>query len=342
MSADVVKDTQRLGHAITDWNSVISRAAGLEVAPVVLSNLRLHLSTVLPADARHVAASEETAVRAEALRKTLVLVGLVNKLDKAGIDVIVLKGPSVAVAAYGDVSLRSFSDIDLLVLRKDVDRARSLFVDSGYRPDFLPAAEKELIKSRRALEFSGPTLKVELHTALLERYLRFEIPWQEMWERSTRVECAGSTIRVLGRAHEFVFLCAHAAKHEWERIRWIADLAQLSEQLDSKLVTEIISVAEATRARRIVALALRMVAEVLGSTDLPERLMSLASRVDTDPCVTMALERLGLVGEEPKVTRFLRTVHPVLQPLRFWMSARERFADRVLGMTQLAVGSIRR
>ena len=46
------------------------------------------------------------------------------------------KGPTLAQFAYGDVALREFGDLDLLLQESDFPRARSLLVDQGYRPHY--------------------------------------------------------------------------------------------------------------------------------------------------------------------------------------------------------------
>jgi hypothetical protein len=46
----------------------------------------------------------------------------VKKLDEAGVAYAVVKGPVLAGHAYGGLEYRAFSDVDLLITRRDLDR----------------------------------------------------------------------------------------------------------------------------------------------------------------------------------------------------------------------------
>ena len=48
------------------------------------------------------------------------------------INLLVLKGPILAVDLYGDVSLRTSSDLDMLIPIQELDRAEKLLLKLGY------------------------------------------------------------------------------------------------------------------------------------------------------------------------------------------------------------------
>ena len=58
---------------------------------------------------------------------------ILRMLEAAGIPVIVLKGAALAQTIYPDIALRPMTDLDLLVLQKDLDRAVTLIRESGYQ-----------------------------------------------------------------------------------------------------------------------------------------------------------------------------------------------------------------
>jgi len=67
------------------------------------------------------------ALRAEAqesaiagLARARELVALIAGLGEAGVAALAIKGPVSALLAYGDLGLRRFSDLDLLVAPEDV------------------------------------------------------------------------------------------------------------------------------------------------------------------------------------------------------------------------------
>src|SRR5207237_1564484 len=107
------------------------------------------------------------------LSRTLQVVDLSRAFAEAAIPAIVLKGPALAIQAYGDCSRRSFGDIDLLVKKNDLPMAQKLIDGWGYTPKFGALMADRLVNGQHALEFSGPGPNIEVHWSLLSRHLRF-------------------------------------------------------------------------------------------------------------------------------------------------------------------------
>jgi hypothetical protein len=57
---------------------------------------------------------------------------ILTAFARAGVAVIVLKGPALASEHYPDPALRPFTDLDLLVRRHDRDRAIDVLSAVGY------------------------------------------------------------------------------------------------------------------------------------------------------------------------------------------------------------------
>ncbi|MDQ3081330.1 MAG: nucleotidyltransferase family protein [Gemmatimonadota bacterium] len=313
-----------------NWENLFHLAEQWEVEPVAFSNLRLRFSEAIPPEVLSRAAVREREARGIALARSLLLAQIVKQLRRSGIRSIVLKGPAVALAAYDDASMRTFSDVDLLVEVHNLTAARESLVATGYTTDYDLAAEPALIRNGHALEFSGPGTKVELHWSLVSRHLRVGFDARELWKESQPARLAGTDISVLAAQHQFLFLCAHGAKHEWERMRWICDVAQLADRLDKTTANAVIGAAARTHTRRILTLALRLVREVFGADASPFLGEAEGRPHDTDRLVAAAMQRLGLSGQASvPSTPWLARVDPRLRPLVFWLQARERRIDRI-------------
>jgi len=313
-----------------DWDALLRRAEGWELEAVVFSNLRSVFGEAIPPEVLETVTDLERQSRARTLARTLITVDLASKFEAQGIDTIVLKGPAIGATAYGDPSLRSFEDIDLLVRRRDMERARAMVMTIGYKRQYEPSHESFLIDQHHALEFSDSRTRVELHSALVERYLRLKIHESDLWSGSLRVQCAGGSLRVLAQHHLFLFLCAHGAKHEWERPRWIRDIAQLVSKLDSAGAGEILELAERTHALRLVSLGVRL-ASAMFNADVSafpgERLVPGA---DTRALVELVMARAGLLKAAPHgVSTRIARYDPNIGPLIFWVAARERPIDKI-------------
>jgi Uncharacterised nucleotidyltransferase len=133
-----------------------------------------------------------------------------------GIPVISLKGPWLAQRLYGDVSLRTCRDLDLLVRRRDILFAEELLAKIG----FVPAGHRQ--------DYERPwhrdDVRVELHHDV-ENPLAFDFDIESAWRRSLISSFQGIPTRLLAPSDELLFLCLHGVRHRFERLSHIVDLA---------------------------------------------------------------------------------------------------------------------
>jgi len=313
-----------------DWKVMETLASRWQIEPLVFRNLVLHYRQAMPEPVANAFVLRARETRAHALTRTLVLLDLVQRIESAGIPVLVLKGPAVAIAAYGDASFRTFGDVDLLLHREDLVAARKLMLDLGYRPDYALGIEAGLIRDQHALEFSNGRNKVELHWSLLSRHLRFDLDPQEVWDNSKLVPCLSSEILTLDHARLFLFLCAHGAKHEWALFRWVCDTAQLAARLDSAETTEVLRLAEQHHTRRLLSIGVRLTRDTFGEeySGFPPGV--LVPESDTRELVAFASKGLLPATDSSPGTRgMLMRLHPYIAPLTFWIRSRERLRDRI-------------
>ena len=323
-----------------NWDRVFMFAALFEVEPVFFSNLRSLTGSEIPAEVLDRAAIVERDSRALALSRTLLLVDLYRKLERIGIPVIVLKGPALGAMAYGDPSMRTYQDIDFLTTREYLPRARDLLLGVGYKRDYDADSESLLLAGDHALEFSGPGSKVELHCALVERHLRFDLGGDELWNEASTVECAGAKLKVLDRARLLLFVCAHGTKHEWTKFRWICDVAQLADRIDDNDARKVVALAARAHATRILSLGLGLAREILGqdlslfSSLFPAR--DRDSSRESESTFSYVRHRLGL-GEavSPGDRAWIDRVDSDAASLLFWARSRERWVDRVASVARV-------
>lgn len=328
--ASRVRIERRLSEPV-EWEAFCDLAARWQVEPTVFGNLRTDYAAAVPAAVLSDIIPKEKEARALAVMRTLMLVDLVRRLREAGIRTIVLKGPAVAIAAYGDYSRRTFGDVDLLLHRSDLPQARDFLLTRGLVRNFSPEMERALIADQHALEFSDARTKVELHWSLLSRHLRFDIDLDRLWADSEKVNCMGEEITVLRREHLFLYLCAHAAKHEWALFRWILDVAQLEQRMDGAEAERVMALAEGTNTRRILALALRLVRDTFGDENSPFPARALLPDRETRALVELVRSRLDPAQLERRrlLPARVERIHPYVGPLAFWIRSRERKRDQI-------------
>jgi len=137
------------------------------------------------------------------------------EFDSHGIPVIALKGPSLAERLYGDVALRNYDDLDLLVRRGDVARTETLLTALGFVPAGRPH-DYERQWRRGGILF-------EVHHDV-ENPLAFDFGIAGAWLRAQAAEFHGVPVHLLAPADELLFLCLHSVRHRFQRLRHIMDL----------------------------------------------------------------------------------------------------------------------
>src|SRR5437870_3000271 len=174
------------------------------------------------------AASRRSARRR--LRATGELLSLLELFEADGIPAAPFKGPVLAAVLYGDVALREFVDLDILVRRRDVGRATDVLLSRGYRPEVPVEAGHEAALLASGYHYPlrrDDGLAVELHWNLAPREFPYPLDAEEVWTRLRPVPLGGRTVHTLGAEDLLLFLCAHGAKHCWWRRQWVADVAEL-------------------------------------------------------------------------------------------------------------------
>lgn len=152
---------------------------------------------------------------------------VLHDFSAAGIDTILVKGPVTSLLAYGDPSIRSFTDLDLLIRQRDIPTAFERMRSLGFECD-LPESAIRADKIPGEYVFYKPERRmVELHTEYSFRYYPKGMPIENLFSRSRQVLLENREVRALSLEDELVFDCVHGAKDFWARLMWVADIAAL-------------------------------------------------------------------------------------------------------------------
>ena len=115
-----------------DWPRLVEMASGHGVMPLLYRAFRKNYAHLVPREILsqfRLAYQNNTAWN---LLLTAELQKIVNRLESNGIPCIPYKGPALAAQLYGDIALRQFGDLDILVRRRDVLKSRDLIAAMGY------------------------------------------------------------------------------------------------------------------------------------------------------------------------------------------------------------------
>lgn len=224
-----------------------------------------------------------------AARLSMELLRVIRLLEGRGIPSAPFKGAAIAASAYGNVWLRQFSDIDLLVPPEHAVEARRALEESGYRPTqpMTPRQEAEHVRaSPFAYSFSlvreGGHMAIDLHWRLSEcGHPAFPRRLSEPWGRLVERRLGEARVRTFDPEDTLLLLSAHAAKHGWERLRWIGDIAWHAEARPAPDWTAALATAVESGpiAERTLLVSLALVERLLG-TALPA---AARERIARDP-----------------------------------------------------------
>lgn len=301
-----------------DWSEAIEFAQHHGLIPRLCWNLRSYQIKVPES------ASLELLNRAngaQALRLSAVLVQTVGILSEHQIPVVAFKGPSLASLLYANVSLRSYGDLDLLLLPEDVKRARIALQERGWAvtEEFADVHDGSFLETQCEIGFVRNETLIELQWALAPRFFSLDLPLRDMIRRAVTVEVVGTPIQTLAADDLFVALAVHGAKHLWSRIGWILDIAALldSETLNAGRVAEI-----ATRhhLKRVVAVAC-ILAERISNVRMPPQMSELAGEDPRASVIASALFEDAIHGSQ-------RYLPESLAYYTMSASLRERWTDR--------------
>jgi hypothetical protein len=195
---------------------------------------------------------------------------------------LVTKGPALSVRCYGDPGLRQYGDLDLVVREADIRRATQAMLELGYEPRIpLAAIDAKKMPGEYAFRKSGTHLLVEFHTERTFRYHPRPLQIENLFQRRASVTIDNREVPALSLEDELVLICVHGAKHFWERLMWIADVAALISSRHAPDWDRVVAVAREVGAERILRLGLRLASDLLGAK-LPAQL---ETSVQTDRAV---------------------------------------------------------
>ncbi|HEX8837807.1 MAG TPA: nucleotidyltransferase family protein [Candidatus Acidoferrum sp.] len=295
-------DKQRLPKLLcgVDWHRLLMLAEAHGVLGQLTAGLNNDTDAMTAPETRPLWLERVRAQSFLTLRLTAELFRLLELFGKQGISTLVIKGPVLAAQAYADPSVRSYGDLDLLVWQRDIRRATELMIASGYEAAVsLKAIDDGKIPGQYLFSKPDSQLLVELHNDLTLRYFPRPLPIEDFFARQVRVPIDGHGVPAPCLEDELVLICVHGAKHFWERLSWIADVAGLVSRQASIDWERAASTARSVESEHLLHTGLRLAVQVLHA-ELPEKIAArvLADEVATD-LVARAVRWLPSAGYEP-------------------------------------------
>ena len=250
-----------------DWNRLLELAMRHKIMPLLYDGLaKLHSESV-PEDFRELHKRYLTnAVRNEFLAEELTKI--LRILETHRIRVLPVKGPALAMLAYGDLSLRMFDDLDLLLRTDNINRAKTALISEGYEPlvELSEIERKAHIEAGWGCSMRSPEKDyyVELDSAVTPEYFSFHLRPAVLWEKTETISLGKHRLHTVSAENLLIILCVHGTKHLWKRLAWIFDIGQLVRKRTDIHWRRVLVRAKTLGGLRMVLMGLEICRQVLG------------------------------------------------------------------------------
>jgi hypothetical protein len=315
-----------------NWPALLSLAEEHGLRSLLYWHLNAHCPDAVPAD---VLASLREHFRRN-LQHNLLLTGelrsLLKHFDSARIRAVPFKGPALTMALYGNLALREFCDLDVLVHRDDVPAAKRSLESRGYGSHFSVSDAQivSFVRHHTDLSFHDDqrAIVVEIHWEFLPKLMGFRLDPTGLWRHLDAVSLGGESFVTLPPVESLLLAAAHGCKHGWERLGWVCDIAEWVRVHRDADWAKILREARQLGCERMLLLSLCLANDLL-DTRLPDEVSDALRRDRVAVTLARQVREVLFLPEEPNASLVGRWL--------FHLRARERLRDRIEYLARLVL-----
>jgi hypothetical protein len=233
----VEAEVNRALSSAPNWTRLVELALRHRLAPALLSALEAADTQLVPSDLLVALRTHCQRLRAHSLALLEELFSVLDALEQRSVTAVSFKGPLLGQQLFGDVGQRYPGDLDLLVHQEDVTTVCDVLEARGFVDAVRSAGTATMISSQHEMyrrvqcehlyirDFDGAI--VEPHWGLSQRALAVDVDYAGMLSRAEVATLCGRPVLTLAPPDLLLALCVHGAKHHWDRLAWIRDVAAL-------------------------------------------------------------------------------------------------------------------
>jgi hypothetical protein len=253
---------------IKDWDEFISTVYSHGVFPLVYLTLKKYEDKISSNVLNYMKSIYMDIVKYNMLL-TSELINIMKLLEENNIKAIAFKGPTLSQLAYGDITLRQYVDLDILVEKEDLTKVNKINLDNNYL-----CTNNKLIEKSKNLEYIKDityinikkNVNLEIHIKLFSFYLLNNF---DIFKRNQNISISNYNFKVFNINYLIVYLSIHGSRHIWERIEWIVDINRLLINQSDKIdFDEIYSIAKKLDSEISVNLAFYLCIHLFNNKDL--------------------------------------------------------------------------
>jgi Uncharacterised nucleotidyltransferase len=255
-----------------DWDYFRRAAVNHGVAALCYKQLRAAWPERAPGEPMEWLREHAKAVAGRNLYLSAKLAALLAGLRGRGVTAVPYKGPVLAMMAYGNLALREFDDLDLVLSERELPQAWKLLEAEGYAAEAgaAPAGAANGAPGQYAFLSPGGDYLVELHTERTLRHFPKALDPARFTRALVPVRMNGDAILTFSPEETLVFLSVHGTKDFWARLLWVADVAELAQIPQGLDWQKALAAAHELGCGRLVRLALLLAHSLLEAPMPPE------------------------------------------------------------------------
>jgi hypothetical protein len=290
-----------------DWQLLLNLASQHFVRPILLQSLKCVCWDSVPKEIKLELMMFNRANAQKNLLFTRELLQLIDLFNKNAIPIAAFKGPILSRIVYGDISLREFSDLDVIVAKDNLSKAQDILLARGYQADFTDRDFRAAFQSYQgqyAFRHGNTGIAVDLHWRLSGAAVPLTLA--AIWPRLEQVTIAGRTVFTLSQDDLALFLAEHGTKEGWRSLIWVCDFAEVVRKYKDIDWGAVLDRAQRRNSSRSLLLAIALASTLL---DAPAP-VALIARAHKNSAVRKLAEKaqLGMLrsAQEPETAEFLR------------------------------------
>ncbi|RQW77439.1 MAG: hypothetical protein EHM14_14385, partial [Methanothrix sp.] len=202
-------------HNDIDWDLLLDVANRERIRPLLYRNLILISPEKVPSTVMARLRNEYLRNSSRNLLLTRELLFIIEIFNANGIPIMPFKGPVLAEQVYGDLALRSFKDLDLMIPEREYNRAEELLQSLGYANNlkFTPAQNAAFLKSEYHQHFVNDKTgtHLELHWRISSSLFSLQPDLSGAWNRAGIMTILGKKVPSFSPEDMLLIMCEHGA-----------------------------------------------------------------------------------------------------------------------------------
>lgn len=320
----------QLSNSVLDWSIILRLAAQHGMTAMLGHILNQSCQDLLPRDIHKIFQINLHGTKIRNLFLTKHLIQVLNFLRESGIVAIPYKGPTLLQTVYGNIGMRKFNDLDLLVSPKDFTKSKTLLLANGYQ-------HKEDFGWEASFYHPELQIEIDLHQSLVPSHFSDGITYEMLLQQCVELKFLESglenaIVSVLNSEHLFLLLCVYTVKDHCShklRLCQLVDAVNLIQSAPEFNWDMVRDIAQSFGFWRLVLVQLQLL-RWIWPLNLPASFQaSIVEDRSVNDLAQAIYDRL-ILPEISKPTGFGFAFTLRIYDHEFYLKVRERFADRLI------------